>query len=154
MTLAQLLSNLPDAATLKGLWLVFDGEINERLKNAQPAYQHQVSTLVDFTGPFSIGQVQYRGSSGKLFNLIGTVDIENQATSNAIEVSIKLAINDILIDASQCNATIPGNGIGKLHSMWLTSLNENDEVSMWIACPDGSHTVVPVRWRFQATSLL
>ena len=49
MTLDQLLSDLPDAATLKGLWLVFDGEINERLKNAQPAYQHQVSAarLID-----------------------------------------------------------------------------------------------------------
>ena len=49
MTLDQLLSDLPDAATLKGLWLVFDGEINERLKSAQPTYQHQVAAarLID-----------------------------------------------------------------------------------------------------------
>lgn len=54
MTLEQLLSELPDTATLKGLWLVFDGEINERLKNAQPAYQHQVSPIGLTDGRFAV----------------------------------------------------------------------------------------------------
>lgn len=54
MTLDQLLAELPDAATLKGLWLVFDGEINERLKNAQPAYQHQVSPIGLTDGRFAV----------------------------------------------------------------------------------------------------
>jgi len=111
------------------------------------------STAIGFNGPFSPGQVQYVGASGLLFNLIGTVDIEN-TTGSSLEVSLKLAINDVVIDATQCNATITNNGVGKLHSMWITSLNTNQEVSMWIASPEGSHTVVPVRWRFQATPLL
>lgn len=54
MTLDQLLSDLPDAATLKSLWLVFDGDINERLKSAQPSYQHQVSPIGLTDGRFTV----------------------------------------------------------------------------------------------------
>lgn len=112
------------------------------------------ATNIDFSGPFSPGVLAYLGTSGKFFNIIATVDIENQATSNAIEVSLKIGINDNVIDATQCNATVAGNGVGKLHSMWLTELDQNDTISLWLACPDGTHTVVPVRWRLQVTSLL
>jgi len=108
---------------------------------------------IDFNQDSGTDVVTYTGATGKKVNLIGTIDIEN-STGSSLEVSLKLAINDVVIDATQCNATVTGNGVGKLHSMWLTELNQNDTISMFLACPDGNYTIVPVRWRLQATSLL
>lgn len=54
MTLDQLLADLPDAATLKDLWLVFDGRIAGELQEAQPIYHHQVSPVALTDGRFTV----------------------------------------------------------------------------------------------------
>ena len=108
---------------------------------------------IDFNQDAGTDVVTYTGATGNKVNLIGTIDIEN-STGSSLEVSLKLAINGNVIDATQCNATITNNGVGKLHSMWLTSLTQNDTISMFIATPGGAASIIPVRWRLQATPLL
>jgi hypothetical protein len=110
------------------------------------------STAIDFGMP-SNGRLRYTGSTPKTFNVIATTDI-NHTTGSSIEVSIKLAKNDAVIDATQCNATIPHNGVGKLHTMWILELDDGDYVEVFFAATSGTPTVIPRRMRMQATTLL
>jgi hypothetical protein len=55
MTLDQLLQTPPELIELDGLWLVFDAELNDRLMQAQPHYQHQVAPLALTDGRFAVG---------------------------------------------------------------------------------------------------
>jgi hypothetical protein len=45
MTLDKLLQSNANPEELSGMWLVFDSDVALRLKNAQPVYQHQVSSI-------------------------------------------------------------------------------------------------------------
>ena len=54
MTLDQLLQGDTNADDLRSMWLVFDDAIAQRLKDAQPAYQHQVSPIVLTDGRFAL----------------------------------------------------------------------------------------------------
>ena len=49
MTLDQLLQGNVSPDDLRSMWLVFDASIAQRLKDAQPSYQHQAApiTLTD-----------------------------------------------------------------------------------------------------------
>jgi hypothetical protein len=110
------------------------------------------ATAIDFDMPDN-GRLRYTGSIAKFFNVIATTDI-NHTTGSSIEVSIKLAKNGTPIDATQCNATIPNNGVGKLHTMWILELEEDDYVEIYLAASTGTPTVIPRRMRMQATPLL
>jgi len=94
------------------------------------------------------------GSQTRFFNVIGTIDVRN-TTGASREVSIKLGKNGSVIDATQCNATIPNNGIGKLHSMWILELEKDDYVEVFLATATGvgDQTLIPVRMRVQTTCL-
>ena len=54
MTLDQLLQGDASADDLRSLWLVFDAAIAQRLKNAQPAYQHQASPIALMDSRFAL----------------------------------------------------------------------------------------------------
>lgn len=110
------------------------------------------ATAIDFDMP-SNGRLRYTGSTAKTFNVIATTDV-NHSTGSSIEVAIKLAQNGTPIDATQCNATIPNNGVGKLHTMWMLSLDQNDFVEIYMAATSGTPTVIPRRMRMQATHLI
>lgn len=54
MTLDQLLQGDANADDLRSLWLVFDATIAQRLKDAQPSYQHQVAPITLTDGRFAV----------------------------------------------------------------------------------------------------
>ena len=54
MTLDQLLQGNANADDLRSLWLVFDAVIAQRLKDAQPSYQHQVAPITLTDGRFAV----------------------------------------------------------------------------------------------------
>ena len=62
--------------------------------------------------------------------------------------------HDAVIDATQCNATIPHNGVGKLHTMWILELDDGDYVEVFFAATSGTPTVIPRRMRVQAVPVL
>jgi len=98
-------------------------------------------------------KLEYTGSASRWFNVIGTVDIEH-SSANAVQVSIKLAKNGSVIDETQCNATVVGNGgVAKLHSMWVLPMEKDDTVEIFLASPGGAETLIPKRSRLQVTCL-
>lgn len=54
MTLDQLLQGDTNADDLRRLWLVFDAAIAQRLKDAQPAYQHQAAPITLTDGRYAL----------------------------------------------------------------------------------------------------
>ena len=54
MTLDQLLQGDVSVDDLRSMWLVFDADIAQRLKDAQPAYQHQVAPIVLTDGRYAL----------------------------------------------------------------------------------------------------
>ena len=54
MTLDQLLQGDVSADDLRLMWLVFDADIAQRLKDAQPSYQHQVAPITLTDGRFAL----------------------------------------------------------------------------------------------------
>lgn len=112
-------------------------------------------SVIQFDSPSDNGRLRYTGTASRWFNVIGTVDIE-YSPSSAVQVSIKLAKNGSVIDATQCNATVAGNGaVAKLHSMWILPMEKDDYVEIFIATAtgEGSKSLIPRRSRLQATCL-
>lgn len=107
-----------------------------------------------FESPGNNGRLTYVGSQTRFFNVISTIDVSN-TTGASREVSCKIAKNGSVIDATQCNATIPHQGVGKLHSMWILELEKDDYVELFLATATGvgDQTLVPVRMRIQITCL-
>ena len=107
-----------------------------------------------FESPSNNGRLTYVGSQTRFFNVIATIDVEN-STGASRQVSIKIAKNGSVIDATQCNATIPHQGVGKLHSMWILELEKDDYVELFLATAtgEGTLTLIPVRMRIQVTTL-
>jgi len=62
--------------------------------------------------------------------VIATADTAGASTKR---VSIQLAVNGVLVPESQCDITITPTTIGKLHTMYLFELDEDDEVTVFIA---------------------
>lgn len=54
MTLDQLLQGDVSSDDLRLMWLVFDADIAQRLKDAQPSYQHQVAPITLTDGRFAL----------------------------------------------------------------------------------------------------
>ena len=137
--------------------LYFQG--NSSTMSITTSYQKvSIATTLDsasnigFANP-TAGTLEYETGETRFFNIIGTIDVEN-TTGGHFEVSIKIAKNGTPIDATQCNATIPNNGVGKLHSMWMLELAASDTIEIHLAKATGSATVIPVRMRVQAVPVL
>jgi hypothetical protein len=62
-------------------------------------------------------------------------------------LAIKLALNGVPIDATECNASVNPQAIAKLHSMWLLDLAENDVISVWFANYSGGASITVARAR-------
>lgn len=63
-------------------------------------------------------------------HVIATADV---AGSSNKRIAIQLALNGVPIAESQCDITITPTTIGKLHTMYLFNLDEDDEVTVWFA---------------------
>lgn len=98
MTLDQLLSELPDAATLKALWLVFDSQTNERLKNAQPTYQHQVAPIGLTDGRFAVCADLLSESAGIYAPTFAALD---QSVFPLVQVVTKSQIENLFLTPTE-----------------------------------------------------
>jgi hypothetical protein len=107
---------------------------------------------IDFDDPVDT-RMTYTGATPKVLNVIATVDLYH-ASGGPMEASVKLRFNDDLIDATQCNATIANQSVGKLHTMWMIEFDTNDYIELWVAATSGTPQVTPVRMRMQVTPLL
>lgn len=54
MTLDQLLQGDVSSDDLRSMWLVFDASIAQRLKDAQPSYQHQAAPITLTNGLYAL----------------------------------------------------------------------------------------------------
>jgi hypothetical protein len=70
--------------------------------------------------------------------VIATADVAG--TSNK-RIAIQLAVNGVPVAESECNITITPTTIGKLHSMYLFELDEDDEVTVFIANKSNQQTI-------------
>jgi len=77
-------------------------------------------------------------------HVIATADVAG--TSNK-RIAIQLAVNGVPVAESECNITITPTTIGKLHSMYLFELDEDDEVTMWFANKSNQNTITIERAR-------
>ena len=107
---------------------------------------------IDFDDPVNT-RMTYTGATPKVLNVIATVDLYH-ASGGPMQASVKLRFNDQLIDATQCNATIANQSVGKLHTMWMIEFHTNDYIELWVAATSGAPQVTPVRMRMQVTPLL
>jgi hypothetical protein len=76
--------------------------------------------------------------------VVATADV---TASQPKLLAIKLALNGVVIDATECNASVTNQTVAKLHSMWLLELTEDDVVSVWFANKTGSQAISVARAR-------
>ena len=69
----------------------------------------------------------------KLLRFYGSVDARTASGNNKI-LGVKLALNGVPIDATECRAYTGGsNEEAKLVTSWMIEVDENDEVSLFMA---------------------
>jgi hypothetical protein len=71
--------------------------------------------------------------STKLLRFFGSIDARTTSGNNKV-LGVKLALNGVAIDATECRAFTGGNNEeAKLVTSWMIELNNEDEVSLFIA---------------------
>lgn len=69
----------------------------------------------------------------KLLRFYGSIDARTTSGNNKI-LGIKLALNGVAIDATECRAYTGGsNEEAKLVTSWMIEMDEDDEVSLFVA---------------------
>jgi hypothetical protein len=76
--------------------------------------------------------------------VIATADV---AGSSNKRIAVQLALNGVPIAESECNITITPTTIGKLHTMYVFELDEDDEVTVWFANKTNQQTITIERAR-------
>ncbi len=76
--------------------------------------------------------------------VVATADV---GASQNKRLGVKLAVNGVPINATECNATVTNQTIAKLHTMYLLELDQDDVVSMWFANYTTSGTITVERAR-------
>jgi hypothetical protein len=102
-----------------------------------------VSVDVDAAGSNKFG-LKRTGTGTAWCHVIATADV---AGSSNKRIGIQLAVNGVPVAESECNITITPTTIGKLHSMYLFELDEDDEVTMWFANKSNQNTITIERAR-------
>ena len=102
-----------------------------------------VSVDVGAAGSNKFG-LKRTGTGTAWCHVIATADV---AGSSNKRIAIQLALNGVPVAESECNITITPTTIGKLHSMYLFELDEDDEVTMWFANKSNQNTITIERAR-------
>jgi hypothetical protein len=72
-------------------------------------------------------------ATSKLLRFYGSIDARTATGNNKI-LGVKLALNGVPIDATECRAyTGSSNEEAKLITSWMIEVDENDEVSLFMA---------------------
>jgi hypothetical protein len=102
-----------------------------------------VSVGVDAAGTNKFG-LKRTASDSAWCQVIATADV---AGSSNKRIAIQLALNGVPIAESECNITITPTTIGKLHTMYVFELDEDDEVTVWFANKTNQQTITIERAR-------
>ena len=90
----------------------------------------------------------------KLFRVYGSIDA-NTVTGNNKALGVKLALNGVVIDATECRANTGGtNEQAKLMTSWMVELDDGDEVSLFIANHSSDVDIAFQRGRLVASEVL
>ena len=116
-----------------------------------------LTTSLDAAAQFDANSVnnrlRYTGSATRRFLVFASMDM--LSSTNGAQFSIKIAKNDTVIDATQCNASVSikgsGTGIAKLVSNWIIEFAQNNYVEIFVASVGSSETGTPQRMRLVAT---
>jgi len=68
----------------------------------------------------------------KVFEIYGSIDMGVSISGDTI-MGIKIALNGVPIDETECRAWSIGGKAGKLVTNWMIELNQNDEVALYVA---------------------
>jgi len=92
--------------------------------------------------------------SSKLLRFYGSIDARTISGNNKV-LGIKLAYNGVEIDATECRAfTGSGSEEAKLVTSWMIQVENNDEVSLFIANHSDSNDISFRRGRIVASEVL
>ena len=70
-------------------------------------------------------------------------------------IGLKLALNGVPIDATECRSFAGGGGqVGKALTQWTQRVEPNDEVSMWVSGIDGTTDLTVERYKLLAHAVL
>ena len=98
-------------------------------------------------------RLRYTGSATRRFLIFASMDM--LSSNNGAQFSIKIAKNNTVIDATQCNASVSikssGTGIAKLVSNWIIELAQNNYVEIFVASVGSNEIGTPQRMRLVAT---
>lgn len=100
-----------------------------------------VGTAAGAAGVFGIRRTD---PGPQMAYIIATADV---TASQPKTLGIKLALNGVVIDATECNASVTNQVVAKLHSMWLLELDEDDVISVWFANKTSSAVITIERAR-------
>lgn len=106
---------------------------------AQNVYQSTgltgtLSSLGSGVGLGTTDTFALKNTSGKtkVFEVFGSIDMGVGVIGDTI-MGIKLALNGVVIDATECRAWSIGGKAGKLVTNWMVELAPNDEISLYVA---------------------
>ena len=69
-------------------------------------------------------------------------------------IGLKLALNGVPIDATECRSFAGGGGqVGKALTQWTQRVEPNDEVSMWVSGIDGTTDLTVERFKLLAHAI-
>lgn len=110
-----------------------------------------VASGFDSAGGIS-NKLRYTGSEPRKFLIFASTDIES--TTSGANFSIKLFLNGVAVDATECRANAAGKNpyLAKLVTNWIMELVQNDYVELYVASTLGD-TGTPQRMRLVATPL-
>jgi len=94
MTLDQLLQSSISSDDLRTMWLVFDAAIAQRLKDAQPAYQHQVAPITLTDGRYALCADLLTEKDGIYAPTFQSLD---QSAFSLVEVFLSHDVSSLLI---------------------------------------------------------
>jgi len=70
-------------------------------------------------------------------------------------IGLKLALNGVPIDATECRSFAGGGGqVGKALTQWTQRVEPGDEVSMWVSGIDGTTDLTVERYKLLAHAIL
>lgn len=86
----------------------------------------------------------------KTFLIYGSVDMGVSIAGDTI-MGIKLALNGVVIDSTECKAWSIGGKAGKLVTNWMIEMDDDDEVALYVANFTNTTSITFSRARLVAT---
>ena len=98
-------------------------------------YPINLASTIDSANSFGMvagtgAALQNDTGESQLFTVIGSADCRS---ANNQLLGLKLAVDGVVIDASDCRANTGSNNYGKLLSQWIVELDDGEEVQLYIA---------------------